>query len=174
MNHNLRKVSRVGLSVLLLLAAMPLLFASTVTSQQYTTTVGETTFTNIPSSVNIFSGMFPMSQLDAQFGCGITAVPFYATQGQSVSGTFSSDNPIGFYIMSFPNFERWVYCDANSLSSMPPTIGGTDSATTYSFNVMIPQSGEWMLVYVIGKGTANVNANVNLSTPIYTVTEQMG
>jgi hypothetical protein len=144
-----------------------------VTSYVYSSyTIGETTATTTvtQSPVNIYSGTFSMSPsgLGSQYGCYTDYVSFNATQGQYVSGTFSSDQPVEFAVIN--NLASWTYCEAP-----PPSIAGpAGTVRAYSFYAMIPQSGLWYLAFVLGIYlTAHINLTATLSRGSTSYTETL-
>lgn len=141
--------------LILLLAISPTVAFSVVEGQSYVTqttqvtsyvhstvTLGYTTVTSTVthSPVNIYSGTFTMNHTAGggrRIGCYPEFVPFAAQQGQYVSGTFSSDHPVEFHVMTMQNYLGWTECDA-----APPAIAGQMVTMEYSFNAMIPQTGD--------------------------------
>lgn len=95
------------------------------------------------------------------------------TAGVYVSGNFTSDNPLTFFIVQQAKYENWLRM--GTCGTTGDAITSQLMTTSYVFNAAIPSPGIWLIVLVNSSNAKNADGFLvaYLSTLGYTVTEQM-
>ena len=143
-------------------------FGNTV-NQVGTITVGSTTSTS--QSQQIVNSEFKVvSTAGTTLNCHLYNFTFLVSQGQFVSGNFTSDVALNFYIVPDPIFQNWS--KAGSCGITGDAIASQLNTTAYSFNAALTSPGPWDFVFV---NSSNRDADVSmvafLSTIGYTTTQ---
>jgi len=91
--------------------------------------------------------------------------------GEYVSGNFTSDNPLNFFIVQQAKYENWLKTD--TCGTTGDAITSQLITTSYTFNAAIPSPGIWLIVLVNSSNAKNADGFlVAYLTPLeYTVTE---
>jgi hypothetical protein len=150
--------------------------SSTARSNQLVTstvTVGSNVSTSQSQSQLVFNGPFTvLSTTGTSLPCEFWTYNFTATTGQYVSGNFTSDNPISFYVIPASRYQTWF--KTGSCGNVGDAIASQLTSTSYSFNsVAMPNAGTWMVVLVNSSNARNADGylSIYLSTSSYTVTQ---
>jgi hypothetical protein len=100
-------------------------------------------------------------------------VNFTAAVGQYVSGNFTSDNPVSFYIVQVARYQSWL--KAGTCGNPGDAIASQPITTEFSFNPAIPSSGTWTIVLVNSSNAKNADGSLTayLSSGSYTVTQPL-
>ena len=169
--------------MLIVMLAFSGLALPTVSSQGYvstttqlastlTFTVGSRAITSLSQPVIVFNSEFKVnSTTGTKHGCETLNITFVGSQGQYISGNLTSIIPIDFYIMADSTYKDWLH--SKSCGSFPPSILTERTATSYSFNVALPDSGLWDIVLVNYSNTRDANGFMvaSLSSGSLTVTK---
>jgi hypothetical protein len=91
----------------------------------------------------------------------------------SVTGNFTSDNPVNFFVAQQETYQSWV--KASTCGDTKDAITSQLTTTSYSFNAAIPNAGTWLIVLVNGSNAKNADGYLvaYLSTLGYSITEVM-
>ena len=162
------------LSALLATLGYTPLFSAASAEQVVTSTE-----TNISQSMSpaqaIFKGPFTvLSTTGTNLPCEFWISNFTTTAGapgEYVSGNFTSDNPVSFFIVQQAKYENWLKED--TCGTMGDAITSQLITTSYAFNAAIPSPGAWLIVLVNSSNAKNADGFLvaYLSTLSYTVTE---
>jgi hypothetical protein len=139
-----------------------------------TVTVGSSVSTLLSLPQQIFNGPFTvLSTTGTNLPCEFWAFNFTADTGQYVSGNFSSDNPISFFVVQTASYQRWLKAD--TCGNVGDAIVSQLIGTSYSFNAAIPTSGMWTIVFVNSSNAKNADGSLAayLSLGSYTVTQPL-
>ena len=149
---------------------------ATEPSQLYTSTVtiGSMVSTSPTNNQTVVNGPFTvLSTTGTDQPCEFWTYNFNATVGQSVSGGFSSDSPISFFIVQQGSYQNWV--KAGTCGSATDAITNQPVSTGYSFGpVAIPSAGTWTIALVNSSDSRNAEGTVSVflsSGTGYTVTQ---
>ena len=172
---------------LLVLAALCLLALTTDPSYSWTpsNTNSEQTVTNtvvLGTTVStskslpqvVFKGPFTvLSTTGTNLPCEFWASNFTAALGEYVSGNFTSDNPVNFFIVQQTKYEDWL--KAGTCGTTQDAIASQLITTSYTFDAALPSPGIWLIVLVNTSNAKNADGYLvaYLSTLGYTVTELM-
>ena len=173
--------------VLLVLAALCLLAlttdssysraSSSINSEQIATNtvvLGTTVSTSKSLPQVIFKGPFTvLSTTGTNLPCEFWASNFTAALGDYVSGNFTSDNPVNFFVVQQTKYEDWL--KAGTCGTPEDAITSQLITTSYSFDAALPNPGSWLIVLVNTSNAKNADGYLvaYLSTLGYTVTELM-
>lgn len=138
-----------------------------------TVTVGSSTLTSL-SLQQIFNGPFTvLSTTETKLPCEFWTFNFTANVGQYVSGNFSSDNPVSFFLVQVANYQSWL--KAGTCGNAGDAIASQLITMSYSFNAAVPTSGTWAIVLVNSSNAKNADGSlvVYLSSGSYTVTQPL-
>jgi hypothetical protein len=138
-----------------------------------TVTVGSSTLTSL-SVQQIFNSPFTvLSTTETKLPCEYWTFNFTANTGQYVSGNFTSDNPVSFFLVQVAKYQSWL--KAGTCGNAGDAIASQLIATSYGFNAAIPTSGTWTIVLVNSSNAKNADGSlvVYLSSGNYTVTQPL-
>jgi len=145
-------------AVVILLMFSPLLLPtvhsqsySTITSQVtgiqvITSTTGSSVITTQSPPQQLFNSAFRINATTQISGCETFNLAFNATQGQYISGNFSSDVSLGFFITQDSSYQTWL--KSGGCASFPSSIISQPPTNSYAFNLALPNSGLWDIVLV--------------------------
>jgi guanyl-specific ribonuclease Sa len=155
--------------------------AQSVQSQQYTTATmttlttstqpstivvdTETMTTNQTQSRSIFSA--PVTIPGTHGVCGIYfQQPFNATAGSTLSGTFTSNSKVDFYVMTQGVFHSWSHQVVAGGNCTPSSlILSQHDTTSYNFTTTIPSTGLYqIIVNNLSESTVTAQLTASLST----------
>jgi len=171
---------RTGQLLLVVLLASSVVGITYATSDSPAQVVTSYSFATIPVSTitwtsttqqNLVSDSFALSAPGPSYGCEYQIEDFNASAG-SVVGTLTSDHTVDFYFLTRAVFDQW---------RTHGTCDGPDSyldvrteTTNYTFNVTVPTSGEYILLFINQwkSYTCNITitANSGATTVTYTTT----
>jgi hypothetical protein len=122
----------------------------------------------------IFKGPFTaLSTTGTNLPCEFWALNFTTTSagGQYVSGNFTSDNPINFFVVDEAKYQDWL--KAGTCGTTEDAIASQLVTTSYTFDAAIPSPGIWLIVFVNSSNAKNADGFLvaNLTSLGYTVTE---
>jgi hypothetical protein len=142
-------------------------------NQVQTVTVGSTTSTSQSQAQQIINRAFKaVSIAGTALPCQLYNFTFLGNQGQYVSGNFTSDIALNFYIVPEQIFQNWSKTE--SCGNAADAIASQLNTTAYSFNVAFTSSGLWNIVLV---NSSNRDADgfmvAYLSSIGYTITQPM-
>jgi len=139
-----------------------------------TFTLGSTLSTPLSQSQIIFNASFTvLSTTGTTALCEFWTLNFTAAVGQYVSGNFTSDNPVSFYIVQVARYQSWL--KAGTCGNPGDAIASQPITTEFSFNRAIPSSGTWTIVLVNSSNAKNADGSLTayLSSGSYTVTQPL-
>jgi len=185
-------MDRMRFGLIILLALCPLFVLPLGNGQMYTTittnalgtvpvpiTVSTYTLTStmMRNLTSVYSGTFSLPTLVG--ACSVYAVPFSAAQGDFLSGSFSANNPVNFYVGMQGSINDWARSVAACMGPPAnvlavPNCNATPNCATKSsnFTLTIPQTGKWAFAFVGVQADVNLNAILQSNT-IYTTTGRM-
>jgi hypothetical protein len=136
-------------------------------------TLGSSYSTSLVSPQTIYNGPFTvLSTTGTNLPCEFWTANFNASTGQYVSGGFSSNIVLSFFVVPQASYQNWV--KAGTCGNAADAIASEQLTTGYSFSpTAIPSSGTWTIVLVNTSNTNNADGTVNayLSAGGYTVTQ---
>ena len=159
------------------LAAIGDSYVSSATSpnQMYTSTVtiGSSYSTSVVNPQQVVSGTYTViASTGTNLLCEFKTFNFTASTGQFVSGGFSSDYAVSFYVVPQTAYQNWL--KAGTCGNAGDAIASSQLTTGFSFNATaIPSSGTWTIVLVNSSNSHNADVTVAayLSAGGYTVTQ---
>ena len=138
-------------------------------NQVETITVGSTTSTSLFQQI-VNRAFKVVSTAGGTLHCQLYNVTFLGSQGQFVSGNFTSDIPLNFYIVPDPIFQNWARSE--NCGNAGTAIASQLNTTAYNFNVAFTSSGPWDFVFVnFSNRDADVFMVAYLSPIGYTTTQ---
>lgn len=123
--------------------------------QVITATAGSSVVTSQSQPQQLFNSAFKVNATASSNSCQTFSLTFNSTQGQYVSGNFTSDIPLGFFIAQDSNYQLWL--KSGGCASFPPSVTSQVPNTTYAFNLALPSSGMWDIVLVNYSTTRNAD-----------------
>ena len=135
---------------------------------------GSSASTSLGQMQLVFNGPFTVvSTTGTNLQCEFWTFNFTAATGQYLSGNFTSDNPVSFYVIQAASYRTWQ--QVGSCGNAGDAIASQLLVTSYSFNVAIPSTGPWLIVFVNASNAKNAGGFLTaiLSTEGYTVTQVM-
>ena len=156
----------VGNSNYFALASHPLQVMTT------TDTVGTIFSTSLSQSQQLINGPFTvLATTGTNLPCEFWTFNFTGNMGQYVSGNFTSDIPVSFYIVQNTTYQNWS--KQGTCGSATEAIASQLLNTSYTFIVALPSSGTWVLVLVNSSNLRNAGGSIvaYLSSGGYTTTE---
>ena len=139
-----------------------------------TVTVGSIVSTSLSLPQRIFNGPFTvLSTTGTNLRCEFWTFTFTADAGQYVSGNFTSDNPVGFFVVQATSYHNWL--EGGTCGNVGDAIASQLITTSYSFNAAIPTSGMWTIVLVNSSTAKNADGFLAayLSSGSYTITQPL-
>lgn len=155
----------------ILILAVMLAGVSSATSSSPTQVVTSYSYSTVPISTvtwtstvgrNLASDSFPVSPPSGSFGCNIIYDQFTAPV-VTISGTITASSPLDIYLLSSADYNAWnsnrVSCDG------PDTyLASRSEATSYQFNINLPQAGGWYFVFFNKSKTSTANVVVSVNS----------
>jgi hypothetical protein len=148
------------------------------------TGVNQTGTTTAISSATISTSLSPQQQLINQsftvpsttgtnLQCELWNFTFTGNQGQYISGNFTADSPVDFYLVQDTNYQNWLR--QGTCGSATEAIASRQLTMSYNFSDALPNSGRYDIVLVNSSNTNNAGGSITayLSSVGYTVTEVM-
>jgi hypothetical protein len=139
-----------------------------------TALVGSGVSTSPSQAQRVFSGAFTvLSTTGTNLPCEFWTFDFTASTGQYVSGNFTSDNPISFFVVEPSSYQTWS--KTGSCGNVGDAIASQLITKSYDFTAAIPSSGTWLIVLVNSSNAKNADGFlvVYLSSSSYTVTQPL-
>ena len=142
-------------------------FTSTITTgSMVSTAISQAQILNRPFTV--------LSTTGTNLPCEYWAFNFTATVGQYLSGGFSSDNAVSFFVVQQATYQKWVA--SGVCGNAGDAIASQLFGTGYNFTALaIPTSGTWTVVIVNSSNARNADGFVtlSLSATVYPVTQPL-
>jgi hypothetical protein len=164
-----------GLSVFAAVSGENFFTLATGVNQTGTTTatLGTSISTSLPQQQLINQSFTVLSTTGTNLQCEFWNFTFKGNQGQYVSGNFTADSPVDFYIVQDASYQSWL--KQGSCGSATEAIASQQVTMSYNFNAALPNSGSWVIVLVNSSNTRNAGGSITayLSSEGYTVTEVM-
>ena len=145
--------------------------------QSATRTVVRTSlWTSMSTPPLVFKGPFTVpSTSGTDLPCEFWQTNFTTTTGQyaSLSGNFTADNPVNFFVVQQSKYQEWL--NAGTCGAAEDAIASQLITTSYTFNAAIPSPGTWVIVFVNMSNAKNADGFLvaYLTTVGYTETELM-
>jgi hypothetical protein len=161
------------LIALLALVALFVLVAGSHVSSATKATLGTSLSAYTPQEEQVFNGPFTvLSTTGTNLPCEFWTFNFAAATGQYLSGNFTSDSPVSFFIVPQANYQDWV--KSGTCGNSGEALASQLIVTSYSFNgIAIPSTGTWTIVVVNSSNEKNADGYISayLSTGGYTATQ---
>ena len=151
--------------------------SATNLEQLYTSTVtlGSSLTTSLSTTQQVVNTTFTvLSTTGTNLQCELWNYNFTANVGQYVSGGYSSDNSVSFFLVQQSSFQAWL--QANPCGSTTNALASQLDATGFSFGPLaIPSSGTWTVVLVNSSNAKNAEGVVSiyLGAGAYTLTQPL-
>ena len=123
--------------------------------QVITSTTGSSVVTSQSPPQQLFNTAFTVNATAYSHGCGTFNLTFNSTQGQYVSGNFTSDIPLGIFITQDSSYQTWL--KSGGCASFPSSIASQPPTMSYAFNLALPNSGLWDIILVNYSTTRNAD-----------------
>jgi len=123
--------------------------------QVITSTTGSSVVTSQSPPQQLFNSAFTVNATAHTNSCETFNLTFNGTQGQYVSGNFTSDISLGFFITQDSSYQTWL--KSGGCASFPSSIASQPPTTSYAFNLALPTSGLWDIVLVNYSTTRNAD-----------------
>jgi len=139
-----------------------------------TATVGTSFSTSLSQSQQLINGAFTvLSTTGTNLPCEFWTVNFTGNTGQYVSGNFTSDSPVDFYLVQSTTYQNWS--KQGTCGSATEAIASQLLITSYAFNAALPSSGAWVIVLVNSSNARNAEGSIvaYLSSGGYTITQPL-
>jgi len=138
-----------------------------------TATVGTSFSTSLSQSQQIINGPFTvLSTTGISLQCEFWTFNFTGGTGQYISGNFTSDSPVDFYLVQSSTYQGWV--QQGTCGSTSAALASQLLTTSYAFSATaLPSSGTWVLVLVNSSNARNAEGTIvaYLSSGGYTITQ---
>jgi hypothetical protein len=139
-----------------------------------TTTVRATISTSLSPQQQLINQSFTVpSTTGTNLQCELWNFTFTGTQGQYISGKFTSNSPVDFYLVQDANYQNWL--KQGTCGTAIEAIASQQLTMSYNFSAALPSSGSYDLVLVNSSSTNNAGGSITayLSSQAYTMTEAM-
>jgi hypothetical protein len=139
-----------------------------------TVTVGTSFSTSLSQSQQLINGAFTvLSTTGTNLPCEFWTFNFTGNTGQYVSGNFTSDSPVDFYLVQSTAYRNWS--KQGTCGSATEAIASQLLITSYAFNAALPSSGAWVIVLVNSSNARNAEGSIvaYLSSGGYTITQPL-
>ena len=140
-----------------------------------TVTIGTSISTSKVQPQQVLSRSFTvLATTGTNLPCEYWSYNFTASVGQYVYGNFTSDNPVGFFVVQQPTYVNWL--KAGTCGNPGDAIASQLITTSYGFApTAIPSSGTWTIVIINSSNSKNAEGYVTayLSTVGYTLTQPL-
>ncbi|HKM77353.1 MAG TPA: hypothetical protein VJZ32_13140 [Candidatus Bathyarchaeia archaeon] len=123
--------------------------------QVMTSTTGSSVVASLSPPQQLFNSAFTVNATAYSHSCAKFNLTFNSTQGQYVSGNFTSDIPLGIFITQDSSYRTWLA--SGGCASFPSSILSQPPTMTYAFNLALPNSGLWDIVLVNYSTTRNAD-----------------
>ncbi len=148
-------------------------FATQVNQVETSTiTVGSSVTTSLSQPQQLINhAVKVISTTGTNLRCEFWNLTFMGNQGQHVSGNFTSDIPLDFYIVQDTSYQGW----SGSCGNAGDAIASRLITTAYSFDAVLPNSGKWDIVLVNSSNVRDADGFLSayLSSGSYTITEPL-
>lgn len=157
--------SRTGYLSMIMIACVVLVLP-TIVNQTYATygnavnqvqtlTVGSTASTSYSQGQQIINRAFKVVSITGtSLSCQLYNFTFTASEGQYVSGNFTSVVPLDVYVVTNQTFQNWS--KSGSCGNPADALASQMNTMAYNFNGIITSSGTWDIVLV---NTSNRDAD---------------
>ena len=136
--------------------------SATVPDQIFTSTVtlGSSLVTSLSQTQQVVNTTFTvLSTTGTSLQCELWSYNFTATVGQYISGGYSSDNAVSFFLVQQTSSQGWI--TANPCGSATNTLASQLDSTGFSFGPLaIPTSGTWTIIIVNSSNAKNAEGVV--------------
>ncbi len=139
-----------------------------------TTTVGTSFSTSLSQSEQLINGAFTVfSTTGTNLPCEFWTFNFTGNTGQYVSGNFTSDSPVDFYLVQSTAYQNWS--KQGTCGSATEAIASQLLTKSYAFSAAVPSSGAWVFVLVNSSNARNAEGSIvaYLSSGGYTITQPL-
>ena len=139
-----------------------------------TTTSFTSTSTSLSPRQQLINQSFTVpSTTGTTLQCELWNFTFTGNQGQYVSGNFTANIPLDFYLVQDTNYQNWL--KQGTCGSATEAIASSQLTMSYNFSTALPNSGKWDFVLVNSSNTNNAGGSITayLSSVGYTMTEVM-
>lgn len=140
-----------------------------------TVTVGTSFSTSLSPSQQIVNGAFTvLSTTGTSLPCEFWTFNFTGNTGQYVSGNFTSDSPVDFYLVQSATYQGWV--QQGTCGSTTAAVASQLLTKSYAFSATaLPSSGTWVIVLVNSSNARNAEGTIvaYLSSGGYTITQPL-
>jgi hypothetical protein len=139
-----------------------------------TTTLSATISTSLSPRQQLINQSFTVpSTTGTNLQCELWNFTFTGNQGQFISGNFTVNIPLDFYLVQDTNFQNWL--KQGTCGTATEAIASQQLTMSYNFSAALPASGRYDLVLVNSSSTNNAGGSITayLSSQGYTMTEVM-
>ena len=139
-----------------------------------TTTSFTSTSTSLSPRQQLINQSFTVpSTTGTTLQCELWNFTFTGNQGQYVSGNFTANIPLDFYLVQDTNYQNWL--KQGTCGSATEAIASSQLTMSYNFSTALPNSGKWDFVLVNSSNTNNAGGSITayLSSVGFTMTEVM-
>jgi hypothetical protein len=137
-----------------------------------TATIGTSTFKSLSQRQQLINQSFTVpSTTGTNLQCELWNFTFTGNQGQYISGNFTANSPVDFYLVQDTNYQNWL--NQGTCGIATEAIASQQLTLSYNFNATLPNSGKWDIVLVNSSNTNNAGGSITayLSSGGYTLTE---
>lgn len=139
-----------------------------------TVTVGSSlTTSQTQPQLLINRGFKVISTTGTNLQCQRWNFTFMASQGQYVSGNFTSDIPLDFYLVQDSSYQDWL--SSGSCGNAGEATVSNRTTTSSHFDVALPSPGKWDFVLVNFSNSRDADGSIAayLSSGSYTITQPL-
>ena len=139
-----------------------------------TVVVGTSFSTSLSQSQQLINGAFTaLATTGTSLPCEFWTFNFTGNTGQYVSGNFTSDSPVDFYLVQSATYQSWS--TQGTCGSATQAVASQLLTKSYAFNAALPSSGAWTIVLVNSSNARNAEGSIvaYLSSGGYTITQPM-
>jgi hypothetical protein len=139
-----------------------------------TVTLGSSLSTSLSQPQQLIYRSFTvLSTTGTTLRCEFWNFTFTGNQEQYVSGNFTSDNQIDFYVVQDTSYQNWL--KTGSCGNVGDAIASQLLSKSFSFNAALPSTGTWLIVLVNSSNSKNADGFIAayLSAGSYTITQQL-
>ncbi len=139
-----------------------------------TTTLSATISTSLSPRQQLINQSFTVpSTTGTNLQCELWNFTFIGNQGQYISGNFTVNSPVDFYLVQDTNYQNWL--KQGTCGTVTEAIASQQLTMSYNFSAALPTSGRYDIVLVNSSGTNNAGGSITayLSSQGYTMTEVM-
>ena len=139
-----------------------------------TATISNTLTTSLsPRQLLINQSFTVLSTTGTNLQCELWNFTFTGNQGQYISGNFTANRPVDFYLVQDTNYQNWL--KQGTCGTATDAIVSQQLTMSYNFSAALPNSGRYDIVLVNSSNTSNAGGSITayLSSIGYTITEVM-